>query len=69
MNYKCCVFGFQALREEKWLADCENDALRRDLEHATQLCVELEKGSTSAVGLGGYHVIDNILSTTHRGCT
>ena len=36
--------GFsQAAREEKWLVDCEKDALRRDLEHATQRCEQMQR--------------------------
>lgn len=31
----------QAVREEKWLADCERDALKRDLEHATRRCAQM----------------------------
>lgn len=33
----------QAVREEKWLAECERDALKRDLDHATRRCEQMQQ--------------------------
>lgn len=33
----------QAAREEKWVAECQVDALKRDLEHATSQVAELQE--------------------------
>lgn len=37
----------QAVREEKWLAECEKDALRRDLDSATQRCEQMQQDTTT----------------------
>ncbi|CAM9682060.1 unnamed protein product [Ectocarpus sp. 12 AP-2014] len=37
-----------AVREEKWLADCEKDALRRDLDSATERCEQMQQDTTTA---------------------
>ncbi|CAB1097033.1 unnamed protein product [Ectocarpus sp. CCAP 1310/34] len=36
-----------AVREEKWLAECEKDALRRDLDSATQRCEQMQQDTTT----------------------
>ncbi|CAM9426048.1 unnamed protein product [Ectocarpus fasciculatus] len=36
----------QEVREEKWLAECEKDALRRDLDSATQRCEQMQQDTT-----------------------
>lgn len=33
----------QAAREEKWVAECQVEALKRDLEHATSQVAELQE--------------------------
>ncbi|CAN0533893.1 unnamed protein product, partial [Scytosiphon promiscuus] len=36
----------KAVREEKWLLNCEKDALKRDLERATQRCEQMQSDAT-----------------------
>lgn len=49
----------QAVREEKWLADCEKDALKRDLEHATRRCEEMQQETTPQLDAAGMYVYDD----------
>ncbi|CAN0535608.1 unnamed protein product, partial [Ectocarpus sp. 12 AP-2014] len=39
--------SLEAVREEKWLAECEKDALRRDLDSATQRCEQMQQDTTT----------------------
>lgn len=42
----------QAMREEKWLVNCEKDALKRDLERATQRCEQIQNDAKLEVVSG-----------------
>lgn len=44
----------QAAREEKWLVECEKEALRRDLEHATQRCEQMQRDTRSEIAPGAH---------------
>lgn len=45
-------FILKAVREEKWLVNCEKDALKRDLERATQRCEQMQSEATLQVAPG-----------------
>ena len=44
--------SIQAAREEKWVVECEKEALRRDLEHATQRCEQMQRDTRSEISPG-----------------